>query len=366
MSGFLSSSDIEDVVSSVRRLVSVDGRPRSVTRDLAVERLLLTPALQVVSESPAAEVRDVVVAPDVVVDAPAQPESLDIVPPVADLVPGAREEAPLPDVAEAGAGVIDEALMIEPTAPDEVLTEGAIVADPPEGEMPPEGETVVQTGTCAEEAPVEPIAIDGMADMVSEDAPVTALPNEGPEAAPEAEPNPVMPEREPLHLVVDEWEDELWAEGDPSLAEIALGAEEAELVPPDPPEADAGIFAVDDTTDPPVDPPVPPIDPDAAWAQIDGDWADDLPDPVVPFAAHRARILAQPHPVADPPRSEAVELTDPDGNPLTILDEVALQEVVRQMIREELQGGLGERITRNVRKLVRAEINRALAARALD
>jgi hypothetical protein len=36
------------------------------------------------------------------------------------------------------------------------------------------------------------------------------------------------------------------------------------------------------------------------------------------------------------------------------------------MIREELQGALGERITRNVRKLVRAEINRALIARDLD
>ena len=48
------------------------------------------------------------------------------------------------------------------------------------------------------------------------------------------------------------------------------------------------------------------------------------------------------------------------------LDEAALQEIVRQMIREELQGSLGERITRTVRKLVRTEINRALVARDLD
>lgn len=38
-----------------------------------------------------------------------------------------------------------------------------------------------------------------------------------------------------------------------------------------------------------------------------------------------------------------------------------LREMVREIIREELQGELGERITRSVRKLVRAEINRALA-----
>ena len=60
------------------------------------------------------------------------------------------------------------------------------------------------------------------------------------------------------------------------------------------------------------------------------------------------------------------EILDADGTPLAVLDEAALQEIVRQMIREELQGSLGERITRNVRKLVRAEINRALVARDLD
>ena len=38
----------------------------------------------------------------------------------------------------------------------------------------------------------------------------------------------------------------------------------------------------------------------------------------------------------------------------------ALRELVAEIVREELQGGLGERITRNVRKLVRAEIQRAL------
>lgn len=41
-------------------------------------------------------------------------------------------------------------------------------------------------------------------------------------------------------------------------------------------------------------------------------------------------------------------------------DETRLREMVAQTIRQELQGVLGERITRNVRKLVRREINRAL------
>ena len=40
--------------------------------------------------------------------------------------------------------------------------------------------------------------------------------------------------------------------------------------------------------------------------------------------------------------------------------------MVSQMIREELQGEMGERITRNVRKLVRREINRVLSAQEFD
>ena len=49
----------------------------------------------------------------------------------------------------------------------------------------------------------------------------------------------------------------------------------------------------------------------------------------------------------------------------TVLDEEMLRDLVAEFVREELQGALGERITRNVRKLVRAEIQRALAARDL-
>ncbi len=49
-----------------------------------------------------------------------------------------------------------------------------------------------------------------------------------------------------------------------------------------------------------------------------------------------------------------------------VLDEEALREMVADIVRQELQGALGERITRNVRKLVRREIHRALMAQELD
>ena len=49
-----------------------------------------------------------------------------------------------------------------------------------------------------------------------------------------------------------------------------------------------------------------------------------------------------------------------------VFDEEVLRDLVRDIIREELAGTLGERITRNVRKLVRAEIARALAVREFE
>jgi len=48
-----------------------------------------------------------------------------------------------------------------------------------------------------------------------------------------------------------------------------------------------------------------------------------------------------------------------------MLDEEALRQLVAEIIRQELQGALGERITRNVRKLVRREIQRAMTSNEL-
>lgn len=57
------------------------------------------------------------------------------------------------------------------------------------------------------------------------------------------------------------------------------------------------------------------------------------------------------------------DLMDSDDE---VLDEDALRDLVAEIIRQELQGALGERITRNVRKLVRREIHRALASQELE
>lgn len=62
----------------------------------------------------------------------------------------------------------------------------------------------------------------------------------------------------------------------------------------------------------------------------------------------------------------ATVATSHDDLPELRFDEAVLRDLVRDLIHEELGGSLGERITRNVRKLVRSEINRALTSRTLE
>ncbi|MBQ0751171.1 MAG: hypothetical protein KBT70_13330 [Roseovarius sp.] len=69
---------------------------------------------------------------------------------------------------------------------------------------------------------------------------------------------------------------------------------------------------------------------------------------------------ARPTPAADADRGEGLLMDD------AVLDEEALRDLVAEIVRQELQGALGERITRNVRKLVRREIHRALTSQDFD
>lgn len=311
MSEPLSTPEIEDVVSSVRRLVSTTQTPRVKTRDLSHDKLILTPSLRVV--------------PDV------EPE---------------REPEPARE---------------------------------------------------AEPQIAEPATAEALVDELVPEAPYIDV--ETAEVAPEAT----------LHLVESEWEDELWTEQETPLAEIAAEIEDAELVAAVEAELVADAW------------PEVGVMPES-WSQIEPEWVEEAPIPFVPLhhraaASPQAEVEADEAPVevpiaempsvevptaeapiveaptvdvpdaatvrdvsepvmaagakaevasAEPAAEHEPTLFDEDGNPIAILDEEALNEIVRNLIREELQGALGERITRNVRKLVRAEINRALAARAFD
>jgi hypothetical protein len=342
MAGPLSSEEIEDVVSSVRRLVS--NEQRVLTRDLNAERLVLTSVYRVVPET-----------------SPLSPLMLN---------------AP---VAEA------------PPAPAAAAADMAREASAPQGADP------------LEDSLAQALAVDVEPELTGEGDDLTS---------------PSRPAASMTDTVEGEWEDEIWAEpGQVSLGEVALAAEEAEvLMAPEPegiqPLAEEGVAPQPDATDSTwADAPIPFVPlrrraedlaarvaagavvepPAAVAAPAEGDpvseaaplesapeepkEAPDTAEALDAAAESEAVVAPSPEPAADPqpatasqaaPPLMATDLYDADGTPLAVLDETALSEIVRQVLRAELQGELGERITRNVRKLVRAEINRALLARDLD
>jgi hypothetical protein len=89
---------------------------------------------------------------------------------------------------------------------------------------------------------------------------------------------------------------------------------------------------------------------------------DDLADDVAPSATERDDHLERPEGAAQ----GSEDATDEWQLESDVLDEEALRDMVSEIVRQELQGALGERITRNVRKLVRREIHRALASQEFE
>ena len=114
--------------------------------------------------------------------------------------------------------------------------------------------------------------------------------------------------------------------------------------------------------------PVQESEPEAAVPELEAiDPVPDAIDPEPDMAADPESELDPELAEADPQLAQDLE-PEPDifAEPDAVMDEEALRELVAEIVRRELQGSLGERITRNVRKLVRREIHRALAARELD
>ena len=78
--------------------------------------------------------------------------------------------------------------------------------------------------------------------------------------------------------------------------------------------------------------------------------------------ASEAAADTGPHGPADPADAEVLQA---DGEDIFV-DEEVLRELIADVVREELQGTLGERITRNLRRMVHREVERALALRKYD
>ena len=91
------------------------------------------------------------------------------------------------------------------------------------------------------------------------------------------------------------------------------------------------------------------------------------PASVVPMPGYVENAAAMPL-RPDAPESPGAEtgLADLSPSGPSPVDDEALREMIAQVVREELAGELGERITRNVRKLVRREIRQIMASGDYD
>lgn len=319
MSDSMSKTEIEDVLSSIRRLVTEDHRPLQRPNAPSADKLVLTPALRI--ETPHPEVRPSFGAA----------EPLRLV--------AAKPDDPATPPSHHAAAALEAALQGH------------------QEDWEPDGTEALSSASWSVEWDA--------ADTDGGEPPERGPRDEGvAEASPPS--SPATGTQAPSRRGADE--DDIW---DDFLAEHRsaplLAAEQAQLWRPAPrrdAEPSAGeAGAVETTEDGSADLSVPirraagsePTDvvmPSAENLEHDGE-DDDGPWPA-----------SEPADLPDVRLEDGVPERDPQEDPPG-LDEVLLRALIRDVLREELQGELGERITRNVRKLVRAELARALTARDL-
>ncbi len=294
-------NEIEDVVSSVRRLVSPEARPRPLSRDLGLEKLILTLALQVVPEPVKAKKASV----KPTAKATAAPRR------------SPRAESPKPDPIRVEPVVEAEWEAPFWTDPDPSLAEMALQAE----------EAVVVTSP----APVAPLAVEAKKPAASRKA-----------SAAKAAAAPLETPAKPTLKSVKPAPKPRKAAAKPTTVPV-VAKPVLELVRSEP-EATAEVAAV-------------LVEPAASPLGLVADLSvKAVTETAAPTDLEEELVV----------NGVAQILTDRDGNPVSLLDEAELIQMVRRVIREELQDVLGERITRNIRKLVRAEINRVLTSQTLE
>ena len=432
MSNPVTNAEVEDVLSSIRRLVSSDTRPigrgsqegttpNSESAQPGADRLVLTPALRV------AAVREVALTNDV--DKQDGEPSIDRAQEGAEM---AAQTDPNWDVTPIDVGMESNSSDLEGEVADEVIeddqAEPAAYGSrseiepeelrflfrarkrPPLTSEPAEDETATveadeeleldaSTGEAIEsneaQKPSTLLLTDPEPDGAEFDdreradaKDVQAAPDENPEPATEHTSNTPTDAEPPQELTakiaaleaviaqtpdqwepdgegVDEyagtsvgslaWEDhgDLDGSGAPlskdqvgrdtpsELEACEVGAQAQSIVPQESTDEDTTSLDVEDESGKPA------ATPDAA--------DEDLT--IVDLAGD---ITAGPQGASDNLSSEASFAVDD-----AVLDEDALRELVSDIVRQELEGSLGERITHNVRKLVRRELQRALAAEEL-
>ena len=354
MSDPVTNAEVEDVLSSIRRLVSEDKRPmqafkESVSKEAEPsDRLVLTPALRVAEAPQDADSPERAEAPQDVDDFARNVQQMT----------AAAENAPN-EVETEQSGGTDEAdlhKLFEDEAPDQDVADPEqdysddpySFADDADGDG--EGdEKAWLRGQPADESLDD---VDASTDTASLTAKIEAL-----ETA--------------IGNISDTWEPDAPGEDEYS------GTDAPGMTWEDEANDQARLATGDDQAS--------EAEMDVAVA-IDADAEQDEDDDAAPgiFASTRHHTEDAPDVLLDTviepdvvrensddhqPSSAAQNDDEGDfdyGSDDQVIDEEALRDLVSEIVRSELQGALGERITRNVRKLVRREIHRALTAQEME
>jgi hypothetical protein len=347
----MSSVEIEDVLSSIRRLVSEDLRPSASRPAPAAaapgpDKLILTPALRVVAEDAPAPLGQMVAGLGAAVDAYAEPWESE----TGDAGPMDGPEAA---GVLAGAAPARTRLHLAEAMRADLPGDAADAAPAPMADLTGEG--------AAEEAVAEVVGLARPVTAPDEPQPTDAAPDEGGLPAAQDDAGPSIADR-----LADVLAEEILALSDTVAPEVPA----AEVLAPD-------VLDPDTLSPDALLPDALPAGPAAGEpARVPG-WAQEGEDDEAAATLATAAPTLEPDPDwADAAEAEALEELSDEGTaepaaayaapmagdePLP-LDDEALRDLVRELIVQELQGPLGERITRNIRKLVRAEIARALAS----
>lgn len=325
MSEPMTSGTIEDVLTSIRRLVSEDLRPapqrnpgeaapaaQIVSRIVVSDKLILTPALRVVSNRPA-------------------------------------KPAQTPPGAESAAKAAPQGVAEQPTSP------------PPSTSLPRLHLEAAHSVPPAPRPAAQPSAPELVATLSQAVDQRAALDWESEAGEPGADTEALNWDN---FVFVRRSMQDLWAARESAKAEApALTESMPTASAPTAPAEPAPVAQA--AAEPASQPAARGLD--RLVSAVTADWADAAEAEVL--ADLRGQGLtdaAAPESAPAAAAATAEVLPGVAQQEDDIFSEQVLRELVRDLIREELQGGLGERITRNIRKMVRAEIARSLALQDLS
>lgn len=324
MSDPVTNVDIEDVLSSIRRLVADNdwsrGRPFMATHAESPvtqqpDKFVLTAALRVVeTEVPDSTSEPVMPAQAQIAPQAAAQTFRDMLESGAALARQADAARDLADADDSPASVADRMSELE-----RMIAELEAAVNIQRDDWEPDGTEL--------DPLIEPI-VQRIARPMADPAPETRL---ALDAVPEA----------PFVHVADDEDEEIGAD----VLSMATGGSPFDL-------AEAGYEFEEKATDP-----ADQVETESESEEMTSEQAAYNPDPDDYF------------PSDDPEMDDLDDLPDvlDEATPLgAVIDEAMLRDLVREVLREELQGALGERITRNVRKLVRREIYSALAQKDFE